>query len=258
MAKPDSTSATETLHEIESVFDRAAAWASHNPVSVLAVLAAILVGAAAVGGYRAWRADREAKASAEVAALETEYLRAMGAEPGRIQIPELANEAAAAETRREYAVRLSDASERLSGTRAGVTARMRAGQLRAELGEPDAALADWRAAADAAPDGSALEALARTRVGAGLEAGGDAAAAAEEYAAAGRVAGFPGRVLALADAARCFADAGQTERALEIFRGFTDEEIQQLPVHVAARLRELAIRQTSPPAAAATGAPEAP
>jgi hypothetical protein len=259
VAKPDSTSATETLHEIESVFDRAAGWAAHNPALVLGLIAAILAVAASVGGYRAWRADREAKASTEVATIEAEYLKAMGAEPGQSQVPEPANAEAAAETRREYATRLSEASARLSGTRAGVTALMRAGQLRADLGDRDAALTDWRAAADAAPDGSALEALAQTRVGAGLEDAGDAAGAAEAYWAAGRSADFPGRVLALADAARCFADAGQTERALEIFRGLTDEEVQQLPVYVAARLRELRLREAPPAApAAAASAPEAP
>ena len=36
MAKPDSTQATETLHEIESLFDRVARWASENPVLLLA------------------------------------------------------------------------------------------------------------------------------------------------------------------------------------------------------------------------------
>jgi hypothetical protein len=255
VAKPDSTPATETLHEIESIFDRTAAWATQNPALVLGLIAAILVTAAAVGGYRAWRADREADAAAEAAAIEAEYLRAMGAGPGQIDVPEPANAEAAAETRREYATRLTEAAERLAGTRAAVTARLRAGQLRAEIGEPEAALAQWRAAAEAAPDGSALEAVARTRIGAGLEAAGDAAGAAEAYAAAGRAGDFPGRVLALGDAARCFADAGQPDRALEIFRGLTEDEVAQLPVHVSARLRELAIRQAPPPAAAAPAAP---
>jgi hypothetical protein len=256
VTKPDSTRATETLHEIESIFDRIAGWVAHNPVGVLSTLAVILIAAAATGGYRAWRADREAKASAEVAAIEAEYLRAMGASPGQIDVPEPANAEAAAETRREYATRLAEAADRLDGSRAGVMARLRAGQLRAELGERDAALADWRAAADDAPDGSALEALARTRLAAGLESAGDAAGAAEAYWAAGRVPEFPGRVLALGDAARAFADAGQTERALEIYRGLTAEEVEQLPVHVAARLRELAVRRELAPAAAA--APAAP
>ena len=255
VAKPDSTQATETLHEIESIFDRAAHWVAHNPVLVLALTAAVLLTAAALGGYQTWRSHREADASAEVAAISADYLGAMGAKPGQLDIPEPANAEAAAATRREYATRLAEAAERLGGTRAAVAARMQAGQLHAELGEQEAALAAWRAAAEAAPRGSALEALARVRLGAGLEAAGDAAGAAEAYLAAGRVADFPGRVLALGDAARCLADAGQNDRALEVFGGLSDEEVDKLPVHVAARLRELRIRSAATGAAPAPAAP---
>ena len=255
MAKPDSTQATETLHEIESVFDRAAHWAAQNPVPMLAGTAAILLLAAALGGYRTWRTQQEANASGEVAAIASDFLGAMGAKPGQLDIPEPANAEAAAATRREYATRLNEAADRLAGTRAAVTARLQAGQLHAELGEQDAALAAWRAAADAAPRGTALEALARVRLGAGLESAGDAAGAAEAYLAAGRVSDFPGRILALGDAARSFADAGQSERALEVFGGLSKEEVGKLPVYVAARLTELGLRSR---AAGATAAPSSP
>jgi tetratricopeptide (TPR) repeat protein len=257
VAKPDSTQATETLHEIESIFDRAAHWVAHNPILVLASTGAVLLLAAAVGGYQTWRSHQEAKASAEVAAISADYLAAMGAKPGTIEILEPANAEAAAATRREYATRLGEAADRLSGTRAAVTARLQAGQLHAELGEREAALAAWRAAAESAPRGTALEALAQARLGAGLESGGDPAGAAEAYLAAGRIADFPGRALALGDAARCFADAGQTDRALEVFGGLTEAEVEELPVYVAARLEELRIQKNRAGAAAAP-APEAP
>jgi tetratricopeptide (TPR) repeat protein len=254
VAKPDSTQATETLLEIESVFDRLARWVAHNPMLVLAGTGAVLLLAAAVGGYQTWRNRQEATASAEVAAISADYLAAMGAKPGTTEILEPANAEAAAATRREYATRLAEAADRLAGTRAAVTARLQAGQLYAELGERDAALAAWRAAAKSAPRGTALEALAQARLGAGLESGGDPAAAAEAYLAAGRSEDFPGRVLALGDAARCFADAGQAERALEVFAGLTEAEGKELPVHVAARLEELRIRAQR---AGAAAAPEA-
>jgi hypothetical protein len=242
VAKPDSTQATETLHEIESVFDRLARWASENPALLLASTAAILLGAASLGGYNAWRSRHEAKASADVAAIQGAYLRAMGAKPGQLDVPEPANAEAAAKTRREYATQLLDAADRLSGTRAAVSARLEAGTLEAELGDREAALATWRAAADAAPRRSALEALVRTRLAAGLENAGDAAGAAEAYLAAGQVKDYPGRVLALGDAARCFAEAGQSDRALEVFSGLSDAEKSKLPVYVAARLTELGLR----------------
>jgi predicted negative regulator of RcsB-dependent stress response len=255
VAKPDSTQATETLHEIESIFDRLAHWTAHNPVPVLAGLAAILLSAAAFGGYQAWRASQESAASAEVAAIEAEYQSAMGAKPGELEIPEPANAEAATATRREYATRLGEAADRLGGTRAAVAARLRAGQLHAEAGDSGAALDAWRAAVEAAPRGSALVALARMRLAAGLESAGDAAAAAEAYLAAGGVADFPGRVLALGDAARCFADSGQTARALEVFGGLSPEEVEELPAYVAARLGELRIREREAGPAAAPAAP---
>jgi hypothetical protein len=250
VAKPDSTQATETLHEIESLFDRVARWASENPVLLLAGTAAILLGAASLGGYNAWRARHEGIASAEVAAIQGDYQRAMGAKPGQLEIPEPANAEAAAKTRREYATRLLEAADRLSGTRAAVSARLEAGTLEAELGDREAALSTWRAAAAAAPRGSALEALVRCRLAAGLESAGDAAGAAEAYLAAGQVEDYPGRVLALGDAARCFADAGQTERALAVFAGLSANDKSKLPVYVSARLTELGLR-------AGAGSPDA-
>ena len=251
MAKPESTRATETLHEIESVFDRAAQRVAQNPRLVLAVLGVVLATAAAIGGTQALRARQEGAASAEVAGIQADYRRAMGAQVGQGEIPEPANAEAAAATRREYATRLVEAADRLAGTPAGVTARLQAGTLQAELGEGDAALATWRKAAEDAPADSVLAALAQTRLAAGLEAAGDPAGAAEAYLSAAEIAEFPGRVPALGDAARCFAQAGQTARALEIFAGLSEEEVAKLPVYVSARLAELRIRArpSTPPEA---------
>ena len=242
MAKPDSTQATEALHEIESIFDRMAHWVSHNPVTVLAIVGALLAGAAAFGGFRAWSADREGDASAEIAMIQAEYLEAMGATRGALDVPEPANAEAAAATRREFATRFREAAERRRGTAAAVAAWLQAGDLLEAVGDREGAVAAWRAASEVGPEGSALQALARTQLAAGLEAGGDSAAAAAEYLAAGQIADFPGRILALGDAARCFADAGETERALEVFGGITAEDSRKIPPHVTARLAELRVR----------------
>jgi len=243
VAKSDSTQATETLHEIESIFDRLAHWVAHNPIPVLVIVGSLLAVAAGLGGLRAWRADREATASAEVATILAEYLTAMGAKSGMMEVPEPANAEAAAATRREFATRFNEAADRRAGSAAAVTARLQAGDLLDALGDREAALAAWRAASEAAPPGSNLEALARTQLAAGLEAAGDPAAAAEQYLTAGRIADFPGRVLALGDSARCFADAGQTERALEVFGSIGEADARKLAPHVAARLAELKLRQ---------------
>jgi tetratricopeptide (TPR) repeat protein len=179
----------------------------------------------------------------------------MGAKPGQAEIPEPANAEAAAATRREYATRLFEAADRLAGTRAGLSARLQAGTLQSELGESEAALATWRKAAEEAPSSSALAALAQARLAAGLEEAGDPAAAAEAYWRAGQIEEFPGRVPALGDAARCFAQAGQTERALQLFAGLSEEEVATLPVYVTARLTELRIRARADAPAAAPEAP---
>jgi predicted negative regulator of RcsB-dependent stress response len=245
VAKPDSTQATETLHEIESVFEHVAHWVATNPVTVLVALGVVLAGAAGIGGYQAWSKSREAEASAEIAEIQADYRKAMGAAPGALDIPEPANAEAAAATRREFATRFREAAERRSGTTAAVTAWLQVGDLLEDVGDRDGSVAAWRDATERAPGGSALQALARTKLAAGLEAAGDSAGAAAEYLAAGQTADFPGRILALGEAARCFADAGQSERALEVFAGIEAEEARQLPPHVTARLAELRVRTQS-------------
>jgi hypothetical protein len=243
VAKPDSTQATEALHEIESIFDRMAHWVAHNPIAVLGLAGTLLAGAAGFGGFRAWRADREADASADVAAVQAEYLLAMGAQPGVPDLPEPANAEIAASTRREFAARFSEAAERRAGSTAAATARLQAGDLLEAVGDQPGAQAAWRAAAAETRPGSALQALALTKLAASLEGAGDPEAAAAEYLAAGQSEDFPGRILALGDAARCLADAGQTERALEVFARIEAEQIKLLPPHVAARLTELRVQQ---------------
>jgi tetratricopeptide (TPR) repeat protein len=243
MAKPDSRQATETLHEIESGLERAAHWAATHPVAVLVTLGALLAGAAGIGGFRAWSASREAGASAAVAATQADYLKAMGAAPGALEVPEPANAEAAAATRREFAARFREAAEQHAGTAAAVTAWLQAGDLLEDVGQREDGLAAARAAVEAAPNGSTLQA----QLAAGLEAAGDPAAAAAEYLQAGRTPDFPGRILALGNAARAFADAGQDELALEVFASLDAEEARQLPPHVAARLAELRARSQAQP-----------
>ena len=65
----------------------------------------------------------------------------------------------------------------------------------------------------------------------------EAGAAHEE---AGGIEEMPMRILALADAARCFAEAGDVERALTIFERIeTEAPDARLPAHTKARLLEL-------------------
>jgi tetratricopeptide (TPR) repeat protein len=80
-----------------------------------------------------------------------------------------------------------------------------------------------------------------------LEAKGDLEAAAEAFARAGEVQS-PGRVLALADAARCYALAGKSKRALELFAQAEKLGADEIPVHVRQRLVELRASTAEGPA----------
>ena len=248
MAKPDSSQASETLHEIDSVFEWLAHWVATHPVAVLVTLGLVLVSAAGFGGFQAWSSSREGKASAALAEIQGEYRKAMGATPDALDVPEPANAEAAAATRQEFATRFREAAEQHGGTRAAVLAWLQASELLEDSGQHDAALAAGRSAVEAAPAGSALEALARTQLAGSLELGGDLTGAAGEYLAAGQTGDFPGRVLALGNAARAYADAGQTARALEVYASIDAEDAKQLPPYVSARLSELRARSGAAPA----------
>ena len=123
-----------------------------------------------------------------------------------------------------------------AGTR-GVTARLQAGTLQAELGEEEAALATWRRAAEDAPADSVLAALAQAPTCGRARGGGRSRWGCRGIPSAPEIAEFPGRVPALGDAARCFAQAGQTERARPRRPGGLTEGRSGagLPVHVRAR-----------------------
>ena len=87
-AKSDGSA--EVLAEIEGIAERGATWVGENLVLVGVLLAALLASAAGVGVYFA---DRTAQAEAGSDALDnvrSAYLKAMGAGPGAIDVPELA------------------------------------------------------------------------------------------------------------------------------------------------------------------------
>ena len=72
------------------------------------------------------------------------------------------------------------------------------------------------------------------------EAEGRWADAGAAHEAASAVAGFPVRNLALVEAIRCYADAGDSGKALELFDRLQNESPeQQVPPNTQARMREL-------------------
>ena len=238
--KPDSRQATETLHEIESAFDRGARWVGENPVPVLAALGAVLVVAAGIGLFD-YLADREAReASAAVAAVEQSYLDAMGVQPGSLEAVEPANPETARAIRSEHVERFLEVAEAHEGTVAAVAARMEAADLLEDLGEHERAREVWLEATRLAPAGTPLRGLALERYAASLERQGAFAEAAEAHAEAGGIEAFPGRWIAMANAARAWLEADREPEALALADRLQEEAPDDaVPPHVQARLRSL-------------------
>jgi tetratricopeptide (TPR) repeat protein len=105
-------------------------------------------------------------------------------------------------------------------------------------GDAAGAFAARELAATSAPHGSGAAAIAWSRYGVALEAKGKLEAAAEAFGRAGEI-DSPGQVLALADAARCWAQAGQRERALSAYARAEKLGADAIPQHVKQRLLEL-------------------
>jgi tetratricopeptide (TPR) repeat protein len=238
--RSDSRQATETLQEIESVFDRLARWVAESPRQVLGLLGTILVVAASVGIWD-WARDRgELRASAAVARVQSAYLSAMGAPPGSFEVVEPANPETGRQVRREFVVQFTEVADEHAGTASAVVARMEAAALQDQAGDQEAALESWQRAADEAKGEGALEGLALERLARALESRSRWEEAASAHQRAGEIEEMPTRYQALGDAARCFAEAGDVQRALEIFERIESEAPEAaLPAHTKARLLEL-------------------
>jgi tetratricopeptide (TPR) repeat protein len=236
----DSRQATETLQEIESVFDRLAHWVAANPRQVLGLLGGILIATASISVWN-WAQERRAtRASAAVARVQTAYLSAMGAAPGSFEVTEPANPETGRRVRREFVTQFLEVAEEHAGSPAAVSARMEAAALQDQAGDHEAALESWRRAADDAEHGSALRGLALVRLARALESQSRWEEAGRAHEEAGGIEDLPIRFQALGDAAWCFAEAGDVQRALAIFERIEAEAPEAaLPAHTKARLLEL-------------------
>jgi tetratricopeptide (TPR) repeat protein len=213
---------------------------AENPRQVLALLGAILLVAASLSVWDCSRDRRETDASAAVARVQAAYLSAMGAPAGSFEVVEPANPETGRQVRREFVVRFMEVADEHAGTASAVVARMEAAALQEEAGDQEAALSSWRSAAEEAGDGSALQGLALERLARALESRDLWEEAGIAHQRAGEIEEMPTRFQALGDAARCFAEAGDIERALAIFERIESEAPEAaLPAHTRARLAEL-------------------
>jgi tetratricopeptide (TPR) repeat protein len=110
----------------------------------------------------------------------------------------------------------------------------------AAKGDREASLQIWRAAVADTPDDSSLRAILLERIAQAQEEAGQWAEAAQTHEQAGQISGFPLRYWSLADAARCYATAGEPQRALALFQRVETEASElRLPVDMRLQLREL-------------------
>lgn len=237
---PDSTAATETLAEIESVFDRLAGAVTANPARFFGVVGVVLAAAAGVGLVQWSNARAEAEASTAVARVEADFRKAMGAAPGSVEIPEPANPEMGRQARLETVEGYLEVAAEHSGTVSAVRALLAAGNLQAEAGELDEAIETWRRAAAGAGRSAVLRGLILSRLGSGLESAERWAEAGEAHAEAAEIEDLPTRYFAMADAARCFAEAEDRPRAQALYDRLEEESPGlELPEHVRAQLAGL-------------------
>lgn len=210
---------------------------------VLGTAIAVLTLAAAYGFIDSSQSSSRDEASSALARVSEEFRAAMGASPSAIETTEPANPEMARAAREEFIERYRDVAVEFAGTPEGTLAWLEVGTLQRDLGDRSAAIATWReaAAGSGQPD---LEALLLGRIAAAHEQQDEWLEAAEAWEAAAGIESFPLRLNALADAARCFAAAGEDRRALDAFTRLEAEAPDlRLPDHVKAELEELRAAQ---------------
>jgi len=230
----------DTIEEIESRGEQVIEWIGANARIVLGVAGGLLVVAAIVGYTSGQSERRETAASIAYEEARSDYLQAMGAAPGALTAPELANPAAAAQIRQEYGERFAAIAAEHPQTTSGTLASIEQGDLVAQGGDLEAARAIWRAALETVPAGNGVTGLLYQRIGRSLEGAGSWSEAAEAHAAAAAIEAYPFRYIAMSDAARCYAEAENAPKALEFYARIENEAPDlQLPDDLRIRLKEL-------------------
>jgi tetratricopeptide (TPR) repeat protein len=207
---------------MEASGDRIAEWASRNAVLILGAIAAVLVVAGGVGLYAQHGQDKRDEAADALALATSRYRQAMGADPVGGPVPEPANAELAEETRSEYVERFMEVARSHAGTVPAALAWLEAGHLQVQLGRLEAAAESFGRVREEAA-GTPIAAMGAMRLAGLAEDRGDPKTAAEAYEAAAAIDGYPLRASALSDAARCWVDAGDPQRAIAAFQRLENE-----------------------------------
>ncbi|MCH2171097.1 tetratricopeptide repeat protein [Myxococcota bacterium] len=230
----------EPLEEFESIAEKMAHWVSQHLGLVVGAIAAALMTTGGVAAYSNWQKNQREEASEVYSEVLDDYLVAMGAEPGSLVVPELANPQAAERVRAEFTERFEEFAEEHVGTLQAGLAWVAVGDLATQAGNPDAASQAWTAGLEKIPAESPIRGILLGRIALSHENEGRWLEAAEAHAEAGQLTNFPLRHFSMAEAARCFDAAGQPERGIELFQQVEVEAPNlQIPDFVRSRMKEL-------------------
>lgn len=240
MARKHQPTAIETLDEIQSAADRLGHWVQENLRWVVAAVVVLLLAAGLTSYLANARARSEKAASIALAETRNAYLTAMGAGPGALEVPELANPEAAEAIRAEYTERFGAVADAHPGTVSGALARMEVAQLAIEAGDTERALAVFEQILAEDPPSESLRGLVLQSAAQALEQAERWSEAAERHQQAAGIEAYPLRHWALADAARCLVAAGDRETARSLYARLDSEAPElRLPDHLRAQKREL-------------------
>ena len=243
MAEKTKPHGSSPVHgELETGLERFTQWISDNRLSVLAAVGIALASVAAFEFARSRAETRATDASNALDETQSAYLTAMGAEPGAVEVPELANPEAGKRIREEYVEKFRSVAQEHPGTLPAALAWLEVADLQAATpGSQDAILESLRTSLAEQPKNPRLAGLVHQRIAQVYEDQGKLTEAAAEHEAAGALPEFPLRWLALADAARCYAQAGDRTRALALLDRIESEakDAYTLPMPLRSLQREL-------------------
>jgi len=248
---------TETrLEGFEARLQDGFAWVNAHGREIMVGVGALLLVGGLVAGVTEWRSRRSDAAQTELAAIESRFTAAMGANPGEYFVPEPANAEQAAKAREAAVSELDAFIAAQGGSSLAEVAAIKAAELEVDLGKLEAADARLGALAGTLAASDPKRAVALRLRAYTLDQRGQTLAAAEAYSDAAKVESYPPRGILWIEAGDCFARANAPDRAVAAYRealATAPEVAEQL--HVVQRLGIEQAKLDAVPAAAPAPAP---
>lgn len=236
----------DTLEELRVLSDTQwTPWLYENRARLIAGAITVLLFSGVFSGALWWQQRGAHKAAQDFAAVQRDFDKAMGAEDGAMDYAEPANPETARQVREEYLARFMAVATDHPRTQAAAMAWLEAGRIHEGKGDAAQALEAWKNAVAQVRAQTALRAILLERLATAYEQTGKWEDAAAQHLAAGKIRDFPLRTSALAAAARCYLEAGNTEKALEIYKPISakEEDLKDVPLYLRLRLDELVAAQ---------------